>query len=94
MATSLLTNASSGTSSLEAHTDACTIVVEGDSVMDGARVVIKIAATNSAGKLLPPGLKRVLYGPGAVTLDVVGDYFVRAEILDEGPATDINCLIL
>lgn len=91
----LLNGASSGASSAEQRTGPCTLVLEDDSEMDGARVIVEAKNRGAAdAKYAQAGLNAVMRGPGMITLDVVGDYDLRARIAGEGPSTSINLVSL
>lgn len=91
MATLLNAATSNGAGAGEQHSGPCTVMVQNDSVMDGAKVHIQIAAADTAGDYAPAGREAIFSQPGAVAIDAQGTYYLRAVIAGAGANTSITC---
>ena len=66
-----------------------TIYVDDDSVFDGCQVIIEVSHVDTDAKYVNTG--KHFFKPGAVVLNIVGDYYVRAFIYNARTDTSINC---
>ena len=93
MATQTLLSAvtSDGAGSGVSHTGACTVILHGDSVMDGCSVGIEIADSDTAADYATVGPQGVFRQPGSVLVNGQGTYYLRAVVANSGTNTSVTC---
>ena len=96
MATLLNAVTSNTTGTGSAMTGPCTVYVRG--TLAGAEVVIQVADENVSASYVPPDKSIIsehrFSGPGAVTLNAVGAYFVRALLGNASDSTSVTVVAL
>jgi len=92
---SLLSSASSnGAGTGASLSGPATVIVENDSVFDGATVHLEVSETDTAGKYAPLGQLGQLKSAIAVRVDVTGSYYMRAVVAGAGSSTSINAVVI
>jgi len=73
-----------------------TVYFEKDSVFDGARVLLQLAATDTASKYATSDAFTPYHfvQHGAIGINAKGAYYLRAVIEEAGPLTSINCVVI
>ena len=92
MATLLSAVTTDTTGSGASHSGPCTVMVHGDSVFDGAQVLIEIANTDTAADYTPIGREGYFKQPGSFNCQGQGTYYLRAVLRDAGTNTSVTCV--
>lgn len=95
MATLLSAVTANTTGTGASHTGPCTVFVSG--TFGGATVVLQVADADAAGKYVNADAVGVpnqgqLSGPGAISLNCYGTYYVRAILGNAGSTTSVTAI--
>jgi hypothetical protein len=94
MASLLSAASANGAGSGVALSGPATVIIENDSVFDGASVVLQVSETDTAGKYAPIGYLASLSSATALRVDVTGSYYLRAVVERAGASTSINAVAI
>lgn len=94
MASLLSAASSNGAGTGASLSGPATVILENDSVFDGASVVLEVSETDTAGKYAPIGYVGSLSSATALRVDVTGSYYLRAVVEKAGASTSINAVVI